>query len=744
MKKLLSVCVVVFILWGIYLYAGKVETVGGWQETSMDPELSRGILTENNVVDAGNHIMAYRVSAADADIVETAYMDYIALCDLDSGGKIFIPDIYGIITGISALTPGEVTIHYFCEEGGKERQICIPIAFDPQESGMLRYAYYQRDRVVAAQETDMEALPITIWSETFEWKGESCETVFERTSPVFGLQLEEGGLFADYCLTVKDGAGNLISRQVVTNYPIEFEEVYWFTDFSGDGIPDVAVCTGIFWGRESWSILDLWIWDGESGSYQGRSLPKEGNPSMPLWDAERSVLLSFGEKDEERVSIVNMYTYAGDQWVPVRSWIPQYGEDLWFDKAKNIRKPDSYRVVDYTDGEVVREEIVAADTVWEEDNIWDRNNERYCQLYPDSEWERGTVITDGIPVDKYLRKEVEKRPYSCVKVEDGYEVVLYGASGEVVFSMEFPIEPGICQVTEDIFEISVSVGSPASYVFWYDTKGARMSETYFNPVLVGNQYVAYMENSEELVLRDLFHEGLLEMKIARDFSQTANYISAVVQIEMADSENIILTYLQGSDYTEVSETIRLENGTSRKDSCLEEWKQAYLDYLEECRIGDSFRYSLIYVDDDDIPELFVDTGAGPGGCMILTFHDHVLDEWQSNRRNVSYIERGNLVLNADGIYGYYFDSVYSIQDGKWVFVGGGEHGDGPAGVQFDENGNYIEFFYWDGEEITEREYGARLSAIYPMEQSIFPQAYYTLDEIRSVIRTGNATSAGRE
>lgn len=594
MKRLLSVCVVMFMLWAVCLYAGKVETVRGWQENSEGSELFPGILTENNVVDAGNYVAAYRVSAADADIVGTAYMDYIALCDLDSGRKIFIPDIYGIITGISAQTPGEVTICYFCEEDGEERQICIPIAFDPQKSGMLRYAYYQRDRVVAARETDMEALPVTIWSETFEWKGEFCETVFERISPVFGLQLEAGGLFADYCLTVRDGAGNLISRQVVTNYPIEFEEVYWFTDFSGDGIPDVAVCTGIFWGRESWSVLDFWIWDGESSSYQGKSLPKEGNPSMPLWDAKRSVLLSFGEKDEERGTIVNMYTYTGDQWIPVRSWIPQYGEDLWFDQAKSIRKPDSYKVVDYADGEVVREEIVAADAVWEEDNIWDRNNERYCRLYPDSEWEKETVMTDGLPVDKYLRKESEKQPYSCVKVEDGYEVILYGVSGEIVSSMEFPIEPGIRQITEGLFEISVSVGSPASYVFWFDTKGARISETYFNPVLVGNKYVAYMENSEELILRDLFHEGLLEMKIARDFSQTADYMSAVVHIEMADSENIILTYLQGPDYTEVSETIRLESGIAREDVCLEEWKQAYIDPMEQSIFPQEY-YTLVEI-----------------------------------------------------------------------------------------------------------------------------------------------------
>ncbi|MDE7133551.1 MAG: hypothetical protein K2O65_17460, partial [Lachnospiraceae bacterium] len=180
----------------------------------------------------------------------------------------------------------------------------------------------------------------------------------------------------------------------------------------------------------------------------------------------------------------------------------------------------------------------------------------------------------------------------------------------------------------------------------------------------------------------------------------------------------------------------------QNDSCLEEWKQAYLNYLKEDNYADTYTYSLIYVDDDNIPEMVIDTGFV---CRFLTFHDHVLDVWQSSRRNVTYIERGNLICNSDGHMGYYYDNVYTIQDGKWVYVDGGIRGDGPDGVQFDENGDYIEFFYWTGEEqeywvgeeITEEEYEARLNAIYPMEQGMYPQEYYILDEIKSMLRTGD-------
>lgn len=203
-----------------------------------------------------------------------------------------------------------------------------------------------------------------------------------------------------------------------------------------------------------------------------------------------------------------------------------------------------------------------------------------------------------------------------------------------------------------------------------------------------------------------------------------------------------------------------EQGCMEQDnSCLEEWKQAYLNYLEEDNYADTCTYSLIYVDDDDIPEMVVDTGGEAGGCQFLTFHDHALDVWQSARLNVNYIERGNLICNSDGNMGYYYDNVYAIQDGKWVYVDGGIWGDGPDGVQIDENGNYLEFFYWTGEEpwsreeywageywfgeeITREEYETRLNAIYPKEQRMYPQKYYTLDEIKLVLRMWPLRSIG--
>lgn len=174
----------------------------------------------------------------------------------------------------------------------------------------------------------------------------------------------------------------------------------------------------------------------------------------------------------------------------------------------------------------------------------------------------------------------------------------------------------------------------------------------------------------------------------------------------------------------------------------ENYKEAYLSYLDGFEHADECTYSLIYVDEDDIPELVIDNGYEAAGCIVLTFHDGVLDAWQSDRLNFTYIEKGNLICNSDGNMGYYYDYVYTIQDGKWCYVDGGVWGDPSDGPQFDENEEYIYVYQWDGEEVSEEEYGSRLNEVYPLAQARQAEKYYILKEIRSVLETGDVTSAG--
>lgn len=174
------------------------------------------------------------------------------------------------------------------------------------------------------------------------------------------------------------------------------------------------------------------------------------------------------------------------------------------------------------------------------------------------------------------------------------------------------------------------------------------------------------------------------------------------------------------------------------------YEAAYLSYIDNSlgEYAGPFDYSFIYVDDDDTPELVIYTGIEAGGCMVLTFHDGIMDEWQSSRLDFTYIERGNLICNSEGHMGYYYDMVYTIQDGKWCYVDGGEFFDPPDGPKFDENGNYVYVYQWGEEEVSEEEYLTRLNEVYPSDQQREVEKYNVLAEMRSILETGGVTSAG--
>ena len=174
---------------------------------------------------------------------------------------------------------------------------------------------------------------------------------------------------------------------------------------------------------------------------------------------------------------------------------------------------------------------------------------------------------------------------------------------------------------------------------------------------------------------------------------------------------------------------------------IEVWKNAYLEYLSAFEYADSCTYSLIYVDEDEIPELVADTGVEAGGCQILTWHEGTVDVLQTSRLYFTYIEKGNLLCNSEGNMGYYYDNVYAIKDSMWEFVGGGTYHDPPSDPKLDENGEEVFEYEWLEEPVNSSEYEERLHAIYPEKQGKTPEAYYIKDEISSLLKTGKTTSA---
>ncbi|MBF1006807.1 MAG: carboxypeptidase regulatory-like domain-containing protein, partial [Lachnospiraceae bacterium] len=131
---------------------------------------------------------------------------------------------------------------------------------------------------------------------------------------------------------------------------------------------------------------------------------------------------------------------------------------------------------------------------------------------------------------------------------------------------------------------------------------------------------------------------------------------------------------------------------------------AYEKYVRENFQGSSLDepYSFIYLDDDYIPELVIDTGVQASGTNIVTYANRAVGTTVGP--NVGYIERYNLLLVVGGHQGEYYDAVYSIRNGDLVEVWRGMWEE-----NVDENGNFIYRYYINSEEVSQEEYRSRLS-----------------------------------
>ena len=183
-----------------------------------------------------------------------------------------------------------------------------------------------------------------------------------------------------------------------------------------------------------------------------------------------------------------------------------------------------------------------------------------------------------------------------------------------------------------------------------------------------------------------------------------------------------LVSMQGS--TSSSSSGSASSGTTSTAS----WKTAYRNYLLADDEAGSMTYALLYIDNNDVPELAIHSGAEAGGCRILTHHSGRLDVLQTSRLHFTYVERGGLLNNNDGHMGYYYDNVYAIKDGFWRLAAYGEyHGDG----QWDEaQQRYVcDTYFFNGKQTTQAGYAQALAQVYPQAGYKEPVFAYSYAEI---------------
>lgn len=154
--------------------------------------------------------------------------------------------------------------------------------------------------------------------------------------------------------------------------------------------------------------------------------------------------------------------------------------------------------------------------------------------------------------------------------------------------------------------------------------------------------------------------------------------------------------------------------------------QGYLDYIQQKQGYDEAQrqYRLIYVNDDDIPELYVSGLSEAEGDQIITVDENGgLNTLQLNRTmGSSYIERGNLLCNDNGNMGTFTVDIYTIDQGQFVpiydepYLLHGQYEVRSIGIYgFDEDNTdfqTLDYFIWKGEPVSEEEFFEQYDAAF--------------------------------
>ena len=132
----------------------------------------------------------------------------------------------------------------------------------------------------------------------------------------------------------------------------------------------------------------------------------------------------------------------------------------------------------------------------------------------------------------------------------------------------------------------------------------------------------------------------------------------------------------------------------------ESWQEAYKSLIEDCENDEmEHSYSLIYVDDDNVPELVYTTMNNQ--LAIATFTNPTVNIFSSQIEDIKYIKEKNSLIAHENIVAdsTLNDYVVAIKDGFFIQLAYGSSRplDVWAEDSFDENGAPI-ISYWEVNE----------------------------------------------
>lgn len=135
------------------------------------------------------------------------------------------------------------------------------------------------------------------------------------------------------------------------------------------------------------------------------------------------------------------------------------------------------------------------------------------------------------------------------------------------------------------------------------------------------------------------------------------------------------------------------------------WAKAYYDYIVQDRYswdsGIDPEYQLIYLDNNSIPELFVDYIYTYAGSKLLSYYKGNVQSNTLSIGTIDYEAFKNRSYYSGGHMDHYFDHIYKLEKGKLVSLA-----EGTIDYQYSSN-DYK--YTWNGKKVTLAKYKQNIS-----------------------------------
>ena len=234
--------------------------------------------------------------------------------------------------------------------------------------------------------------------------------------------------------------------------------------------------------------------------------------------------------------------------------------------------------------------------------------------------------------------------------------------------------------------------------------------------------MVYRRKGNVIYLGRLNHPGLLELENCDDLSAERR----ITKHYDPEKHLLYVKYpVRGGDYASVPFTY--DDMTFAEFAYLmpSNWKEAYANYASR---SDDDTFDLLYLDDDEIPELYI-ASLVFGGQKLISYHDGKLVEKELNGLEMLYLEKKGVFYLFGGNNGYFPAEVYQLKDGEFSLLGSGYQKKEYVANEYADNPDHVtEFdsYDWNGQSVTKEQFYQNIDALIPRKEAIFPKQSYRL------------------